>query len=88
MASEVGRVSERTRFKRTSMSIRARLRALRSIAPEASLECSSSDDDVMSLAHKRGSRGLPGNVVATSGSLEMEIDGLLRFLSRRKHHRS
>ena len=33
-------VSERTRYKRSSRSIRARSRALRSTAPEVSLECS------------------------------------------------
>ena len=50
LASEVGRVPERTRFKRSSRTFRARSRALRSIAPDVGLECSSSDEDVMSLA--------------------------------------
>ena len=49
LASEVGRVSERTRLKRSSKSIRAKSGALRSIAREAGLECSSSDEDVLSL---------------------------------------
>ena len=59
LASQVGRVSERTRFKSSSRSIRA-----------------------------RWSRRLPGSVVATSGSLGMEIDGVRCFNSRGKHHRS
>ena len=42
-ASEVGRVSDRTRFKRSSRSLRARSPALCSIAPDVVLECSSSD---------------------------------------------
>ena len=52
LAAEVVRVSERTRFKTSSKTIRARTRALRSIAPEVSLECSSSDEDEVSLAQK------------------------------------
>ena len=44
LAPEVGRVSERTRFKRSSRSILARSRALRPIASEAGLECCWSDD--------------------------------------------
>ena len=51
--SEVVRVSERTRYKRSSRSVRARSRALRSIAPEDVLECSSSDEDEMSLAWRQ-----------------------------------
>ena len=39
LPSEVGRVSERTRFKRSSRSIRAKSRALRSIAAGVVLEC-------------------------------------------------
>ena len=67
LASEVGRVSERARLKTRSRSFRARSRALRSTAPEAILECSSSDEDEVSLAW-REIRGFPGGVVATSGS--------------------
>ena len=52
LASEVGRVTERTRFKSSSRSIGARSRALRSIAPDAVLECSSSDEDEVSLARR------------------------------------
>ena len=85
--SEVGRVSERTRFKRSSRSIRARSRALRSIVPEAGLECSSSDEDVMSLA-QRETRGLPGSIGTTSGSLGMETDGVWWVYSRGKHYSS
>ena len=48
------------------------------------LECSSSDEDVMSLG-RRQSRGLPGSFDATSGSIGMEIDGVRWFLSRGKH---
>ena len=50
LASEVGRVSERTRFTRSSRSVRAWSRALRSIAPDVGLECSSSDENEGSLA--------------------------------------
>ena len=39
--------------------LRAGSRALRSIAPEAGLECSSSDEDEASLATKGESRELP-----------------------------
>ena len=42
--------SGRTRFERSSRSIRARSRALRSISPKVSLECSSSEEDEVSLA--------------------------------------
>ena len=55
LSSEVGRVSERTTFKTSSRSIRARSRALGSIAPDVVLECSSSDEDEMSL-DEEGSR--------------------------------
>ena len=50
---------ERTRFKRSSRSIRARSRALRSIALEAGLESSSSDEDVMSLARRESRADFP-----------------------------
>ena len=49
LASEVGRFSERTRFKRSSKSIRARSRALMAAAPEAVSECSSSEEGEVSL---------------------------------------
>ena len=66
LASKGGGVSERTTSRRSSRSPRARSRALRSIAP-----C---------VACPKGeSRGLPGNVVATSGSLGMEIGGVRWF---------
>ena len=41
-----------TRFKRSTRSIRAWSRALRSIAPDVNLECSSSDDNEVSLAQR------------------------------------
>ena len=59
LASEVERVSERTRFKRSSRSVRARSPALSSIAPEAVLECSSSDEDEMSLAQRESRVDFP-----------------------------
>ena len=59
LASEVGRVSERTRCKRFSRSIRARSRALRSIAPGAGLEFSVSDEDVMSLVWRESRADFP-----------------------------
>ena len=52
LASEVGRVSERTRFESSPRAIGARLRALRSIAPDVAVECSSSDEDEVSLARR------------------------------------
>ena len=52
LASEVGRVSQRTTSNRSSTSIRAGSRALRSIAPDVVLECSSSDEDEVSLAQE------------------------------------
>ena len=48
-----------TRFKRSSTSIRARSRALRSIAPDVVLECSSSDDDEVSLAQRETCADFP-----------------------------
>ena len=50
---EVGRVSGRTRLKRSSRSIRARSRARRAIAPEVGLVCSSSDETEVSLARRK-----------------------------------
>ena len=58
LALEVGRVSERARFKRSSRSIRAKSRALRYIAPDVGLDCSSSDENEASLAGGESS-GLP-----------------------------
>ena len=52
LASEVGRVSERTRFKRSPKSTLARSRALRVIAPDVVLERSSSDEDEVLLANR------------------------------------
>ena len=54
LASEVGLVSERTRLKRSSRSIRARSRALRVV-----FECSSSDEDEMSLDRRESRADLP-----------------------------
>ena len=59
LASEGGRVTQRTRFKRSSRSIRARSRALRSIALDVVLESSSSDEDEVALALKEGRADLP-----------------------------
>ena len=50
LASEVGRVPERTRFKRRSRSIRARSRALRCDAPSVDSESSGADENEESLA--------------------------------------
>ena len=52
LASEVGRVLERTRFKRSCRSIRARSRALRCIAPGVDSESSGSDENEESLARR------------------------------------
>ena len=59
LASEVGRVSERTRFKSTPRSIRARSRALRSIASDVVLDRSSSDEDEVSLARRQSRADFP-----------------------------
>ena len=59
LASEVGRVSERTRFKSSSRSVRAGSRALRSIAPVVVLECSSSDENEVSLVRKESRADFP-----------------------------
>ena len=52
LASEIGRVSERTVFKRSFRSIRARSRVLRSTSPEVGCNCPGSDEDEMALALK------------------------------------
>ena len=52
LAWEVGRVSERTRFKRSRRSIRARLCALRSISPDVDSDGSGSDENEVSLARR------------------------------------
>ena len=85
LASEVGRVAERTRFKRSSMSIGARSHALRFMAPDVALECSSSDQDEVSLTRKERVARTSGSVATASGSLGMEIGGVRWFLLRRKH---
>ena len=54
LASEVGQVSERTRFKSSSRSIRARSRAFRSIAPGVG-----SDEGEVSLAHRESCADFP-----------------------------
>ena len=58
LALEVGRFSERTRFKRSSKSIRARSHALRFIASDAGLEFSGGEDEV-SLSHREGCAKFP-----------------------------
>ena len=55
LASEVSRVSERTRFKRSSRSICARSCAVRSFAPDVDLDSSGSDENEVSLARRRTS---------------------------------
>ena len=52
LSSEIGRVSERMRFWRSSRSVRARSRALRTPAPEAVSECSISGKDEVSRARR------------------------------------
>ena len=58
LALEVGRFSERTRFKRSSESIRARSHALRFITLDVGLEFSGGEDEV-SLSHREGSAKFP-----------------------------
>ena len=91
LASEVGRVSERTRFKRSSRSIRSRSRAFRSIVPEAGLECPSSDEDVMSLREREREResraDFPELLVHFLDPSEWgNFDGVRWSLLRGKHH--
>ena len=45
-------VSERTGFKRSSRSIRARSRALPSVGPDIGLECTCPDENAVSLARR------------------------------------
>ena len=59
LASQVGRVSERTRFKRSSRSVRARSRALRSIAADVDLEGPGSDEKKVSLARRENRADFP-----------------------------
>ena len=65
LASEVGRVSERTSFKRSARSIRVRSRALRSIVRESCLGVFKFGRGCDIACPKGVSRGLPGTVVAT-----------------------
>ena len=60
--------------------VHAGSRALRSIAPDVVLECSSSDEDEVSLARRESRSGFQEGVGATSGSLGMEIGGVRWFL--------
>ena len=57
LASEVGRVSERTKFKRSSSSSGPD-RGRRSIAPDVDLESSGSDEKQVSLARMESGRFL------------------------------
>ena len=75
LASEVGRESERIRFKRSSRSIRARSRALRSIVAEYGLECFGLGRGCDVACPESELRGLPVSIDATSRSLDMEING-------------
>ena len=75
LASELGRVSERARFKSSSGSIRARSRALPSIAPDDVLDCSCSEEGEVSLARRESRANFLG-FVATSGSAA--YDGFFR----------
>ena len=76
--SEVGRVSERTRFKRSSRANRARSRARRSIAPEVGLECSGSDENEVSLALKKSCAGLTAyGAFAMKTSIVLETRSIL-----------
>ena len=81
LASEVGRVPERRSFKRSSRSIRAKSRALRSIVPDAGLECPSSDEDVISLARRESRADFPEVSMQLLDPLERKLtayDGFFR----------
>ena len=69
-ASEVGRVSERKRFVRSSRSVRAQTRALRAVPPEAASAFSSPEEDEVSLAWREVSLRLqdrPAGDLVTHG---------------------
>ena len=85
LASEVGRVSVTTRFKRSSRSIRARSRALRSIAPDVVLECSGSDEDVMSFARRERRADFLEASLQLLDPFDMDTGGVRWFLPRGKH---
>ena len=72
-ASEVGRVTERTRFRSSSRSIGARSRARRPIAPDALSGCSSSDEDEVPLARRESRADFFRGVVATSDRSEWKL---------------
>ena len=73
LASEVGRVSERTRFRSSSRSIGAGSRALRSVAADAALRDSSSDEGEVSLARRESRADVPGGVIAPLGFIGMDV---------------
>ena len=59
LASEVGRVSERTRFQRSSTIVRARSRALKTVASKAVSECFCSSGDEVSLSQRESCADFP-----------------------------
>ena len=76
LASEVGRVSKRTRCKRNSRSVRARSRSFGALALDAMSEYSRSEEDERGVAYTtRESCWLPRGVVPTPGSRDVEIGG-------------
>ena len=81
LASEVGRASERTKFKRSSRSVCAGSRALRSIAPDVDLECSRSEEDEVSLAQRESRADFPEVSLQLLGPFCVGIGGLRWFLS-------
>ena len=80
--------SERTRFKRTPRSIRTRSRALRSIAPDVVLECTSSDEDVVSLAQRESRADFWEVSLQLLDPSEWELGGVWWLLSRGNQHSS
>ena len=81
LASKVDRVSKRTRFKRSSKSIRVKSRALRSIAPDVELDSSSSDENDVSIAKRENCADLPEVSLQLADSTEWTMaayDGFCR----------
>ena len=86
LASDVGRVSKRTRFKRSSRSIRAWWRALRSIAPDADPECSISDENEVCLTRRESCTDFPEVSMQLLDPSKRTLAACGGFSSRGKHH--
>ena len=66
-------VSRNERFRISSRSVRARSRALHSIAPEAVLGCSCSDEDEVSFARRESREDFPEVILSDNLALVLAI---------------